>query len=186
MTLTRRGFLQALGIGGIAIAAPSLLLPERRIWQVSRTAPVAAHAHASYVGIDYAVRRVGARMLSFDVDESTELRAWLACDATNDASMRMYAPVPPGVVPGSERFEAFYTTRVTAQPLAVVKVSLRPNEHKPIPDDAVLRSVHISYSRACVDAPDATFSVLAHGDVALEPTPRPMFIMLNPSAGVVS
>ncbi len=38
--ITRRSFLRALGIGAAAVAAPAILMPERRIWQVSMNAPV--------------------------------------------------------------------------------------------------------------------------------------------------
>lgn len=40
MITTRRGFLQALGIGAAAVAAETLVEPARKLWFVGSTAPV--------------------------------------------------------------------------------------------------------------------------------------------------
>ncbi len=50
--MNRRDFLQLLGLGAAAVAAPAIVVPERRIWQVSRNAPVGSRIERVYVGVD--------------------------------------------------------------------------------------------------------------------------------------
>lgn len=38
--MNRRDFLRMLGLGAAAVAAPAIVVPERRIWQVAANAPV--------------------------------------------------------------------------------------------------------------------------------------------------
>lgn len=51
--MNRRDLLRLLGLGAAAVAAPAILVPERRIWQVSRTAPVGSRIERAYARVDY-------------------------------------------------------------------------------------------------------------------------------------
>ena len=52
--ISRRQFLQSLGFLGAAAAVPAIFMPpERKIWQVSRNAPVGQPDWASDEGLAY-------------------------------------------------------------------------------------------------------------------------------------
>jgi hypothetical protein len=44
--MQRRDFLRMLGVGAAAASVPVVLVPERRIWQVPRNAPVATRVRS--------------------------------------------------------------------------------------------------------------------------------------------
>jgi hypothetical protein len=71
--MNRRDFLQLLGLGAVAVAAPAIVLPERRIWQVSRNAPVGSALDRAYARVDYGHVERGALVVG-EYDEDGVLR----------------------------------------------------------------------------------------------------------------
>lgn len=74
--MNRRGFLKLLGVGAAAAVAPAIILPERRIWQVSRNAPVPSR----FYGVRDILAESGGSLFGVDPGYGTKGFVWARWD----------------------------------------------------------------------------------------------------------
>lgn len=74
--MNRRGFLKLLGIGAAAAVAPAIILPERKIWQVSRNAPVPSR----FYGVRDILAESGGSLFGVDPGYSAKNFVWARWD----------------------------------------------------------------------------------------------------------